>query len=364
MKKLDALNISSKWGICGLPLRVDAYSTCSFGCMYCFANGREVMEHGKEFYIADVNAMERRLNKIYVKKEVRKENFLDMLLAERITWHFGGMSDPFQPCNKTMKVTNAIVDAANKYGITILFSTKSDTVHDANIRPDLHSFQMSITNVYDRKDIEPNVPAISERIRFYKELKKEGFKVGIRIQPFIPGISTLDIIDAFPDADHFTIEGLKAIPQEGTQKDYVFNKLMQNPKHYTQIGLLNIKPVMRMQFYKPFIERFEKFGISYSISDNDLRYIGNNKCCCGDKLAFKTTGFDTTAMCMKHGLHWKINDLLLDATKYLECKCDHLVSSNRTFGCKTVKDFCEKRFPEKTSPMSPRFQYIQQPTLF
>jgi DNA repair photolyase len=308
--------------------------------------------------------MERRLHRIFVKKEVKNENFLDNLLAHRITWHFGGMSDPFQPCNEHLKVTDEIVKTANKYGVTILFSTKSDTAHGADIRPDLHSFQMSVTNVHDRNDIEPNVPEISKRIRFYNDLKKEGFKVGIRIQPFIPGISTLDIIDAFHDADHFTIEGLKAIPQEGTQKDYVFNKLMQNPKHYTQNGLMNMKPDMRIAIYKPFIERFEKKGMSYSISDNDLRYIGNNNCCCGDRLAFKTTGFDTTAMCMKHDKHWKLGDLLESAGEYLCCKCDNLVSSNRTFGCKTVKDFCEKRFPEKTSPMSPRFQYIQQPTLF
>ena len=47
--KFEGLNVSSKFGICGLPLRIDSYKTCSFGCRYCFANGRKIMEFEKTF---------------------------------------------------------------------------------------------------------------------------------------------------------------------------------------------------------------------------------------------------------------------------------------------------------------------------
>ena len=33
-KKFTPLNVSSKFAICGLPLRVDTYKTCSFNCKY------------------------------------------------------------------------------------------------------------------------------------------------------------------------------------------------------------------------------------------------------------------------------------------------------------------------------------------
>ena len=39
MDKIDTfegLNVSSKFAICGLPIRVDTYKTCSFNCQYCF----------------------------------------------------------------------------------------------------------------------------------------------------------------------------------------------------------------------------------------------------------------------------------------------------------------------------------------
>lgn len=364
LPKFEGLNVSSKYGICGLPIRVDSYKTCSFGCKYCFANGRKIMEFDKELQVADVASIERRLERVIKRHDFQRDNFLNSLILGGVTWHFGGMSDPFQPCNRELRITNQIIDVANKYGVTILFSTKSDTLHDANVRPDLHTFQMSVSNINDRKDIEPNVPDIQSRINLFRFLKKQGFRVGIRIQPFIPEISTLDIVKVFGDADHFIIEGLKVIPQDGEQKDYCFGELGQDHKHYTQKGLLNLKPELRMKFYKPFVEYFENNGLSYSISDNDLRWMGNNRCCCGDALVAKSSGFDTTALCMKYGKCWGLQDALESVGEYRQCKANELVASNRVRGCSTVEDFYRKRYRQPTSPMSPLFQHHPYPSLF
>ena len=46
-KKFEALNISSKFAICGLPIRMDSYKNCSFGCTYCFSNNRKICEFDK-----------------------------------------------------------------------------------------------------------------------------------------------------------------------------------------------------------------------------------------------------------------------------------------------------------------------------
>lgn len=48
-KKFTPINVSSKFAICGIPLRVDTYKTCSFGCKYCFSNNRKVMEFEKHY---------------------------------------------------------------------------------------------------------------------------------------------------------------------------------------------------------------------------------------------------------------------------------------------------------------------------
>lgn len=356
MNTFEGLNVSSKFAICGLPIRLDSYKTCDMGCKYCFANARKIMEFRKELMIANVGSIERRLNRL---KKSEPKSFLDKMITSGVTWHCGGMSDPFQKVENELKITQKIVEITNLNNISILFSTKSDTSYDVNIRPDLHSFQLSVSNIDNRIDIEPNVPNIENRLSFFRYLKKEGFKVGIRLQPFIPNVTNIEIVKMFEGADHFTIEGLKIVPQNKEQKEFVYNDLNIEKSLFTQKGLLTLKPQYRIQQYKPFIEYFESNGISYSISDNDLRMLSNNKCCCGDKLISKSTDFNTTAMIMKYGVNYSLSDIENELKPYNinDCAVNNLFTSNRTNGCRTVIDFYNKRINEKTSPFSPKFQY-------
>ena len=358
-KKFEALNVSSKYSICGLPIRVDTYKTCSFGCKYCFANCRKIMEFEKELSVANLPSVSRRLKRIFVDGNLKDGDFLDMLISQGYTWHLGGMSDPFQPIEKDLQITKKLLDITNQYGVHVLSSTKSDTVYDCNIRPDLHTFQLSVSNTDNRKDIEPNVPDIEKRYLFYQDLKKNGFKVGIRIQPFIPNVSSMDIIEMFHDADQFTLEGIKLVPQNQEHKEEILRLCNLRSEDFTQLGLLNLKPEIRLQLYKPFIDRMEQLQIPYSIADNDLHYMGNNYCCCGDRLVHKATSFNTTAMCHTYGLDYTYDNLAteLKTANIADCKSCHLFTSNRTEGCTTVAEFYEKRFDRKSSPFSPKFFY-------
>lgn len=355
IKTFKPMSVSSKFAICGVPLRVDTYKTCSFGCKYCFSNCRKIMEFEKTLQVGNLKWLENKLNNVYVKQKIDTKSFIDVLLNEKITWHCGGMSDPFQPAEKKFKITSGLIDIANKYDNTILFSTKSDTVYDANINPKLHSFQLSVTNVEDRKDIEPNVPSISSRYKFYKDLKKDGFKVGIRVQPFIPNVTTIDIVDMFNDADYFTIEGLKLVPQNKEHKDYLVKLLGLDLKDFTQMGLLNLKSEIRKEMYKVFIDRLNTYKIPYSLADNDMHDISSSKCCCGEPLIFKSTNFNNTAMIHKYGKDYKIEDVKCELGDCGGCKANHLFTSNRQEGCVTVEEFYDKRFDRNSSPFSPKF---------
>lgn len=70
VKEFEPLNVSSKFAICGLPIRVDTYKTCSFGCEYCFANCRKIMEFEKELKIGNLSSVERRLDRIFNRKKI------------------------------------------------------------------------------------------------------------------------------------------------------------------------------------------------------------------------------------------------------------------------------------------------------
>ena len=145
---------------------------------------------------------------------------------------WGGMSDPFQPCEEKYKITSQLIDITKDYDISILFSTKSDTVYGANIDPKLHTFQLSVSNVNNRLDIEPNIAPIQKRLDFFKRLKDKGFRVGIRIQPFIPGVTDISILEMFKDADQVSLEGLKLVPQNKDHKEYLLSKLGLNREDF------------------------------------------------------------------------------------------------------------------------------------
>lgn len=357
MKNFEPLNVTSKFAICGLPIRVDTYRTCSFGCRYCFSNCRKVMACEQSLAVANLPSVERRLKRIFVDKNFKEDNFLDVLIAQGITWHMGGLSDPFQPVEQKLQITKGLLDITNKYGIHILSSTKSDTVYDCDIRPDLHTFQLSVSNVDNRKDLEPNVPDIEKRFKFYQDLKRDGFKVGIRIQPFIPNISNMEIIDMFHDADQITIEGIKMVPQNLEHREEILRLCNLKESDFKLMGLLNLKPEIRTELYRPFIERMERDNIPYSIADNDLHHLGTNCCCCGDRLVQHSTTFNSTAMCHKYGTNYTRDDVAheLEACGVANCKACQLFAANRQEGCTTVSDYYDKRFDRKTSPFSPKF---------
>ena len=362
VKTFDGLNVSSKFAICGLPVRVDTYKTCSFGCRYCFAENRKIMEYEKNLQVANIDKIKKKMYKIHVCKEYDSENFLDMLLKGEYTWHCGGMSDPFQPVEQKYNITRDLIEVSKEYEQSILFSTKSDRIY--NCKPDqgLHTFQLSVTNTKDRADIEPNVPPFKSRLKFYRDLKDDGFRVGIRIQPFIPGVSGEDIIDAFPDADQFTIEGIKIVPQNEECKKFVYEELGIPKEDFTQMGLLNLKPEIREKLYEPLIDKLKSMGAKYSIADNDMHYIGNNMCCCGDNLVSRYTSFNNTAMMQTFGTNYSVimQEVFLMFSGCSRCKCNQLFTSNRQEGCVTTVDFFEKRGDRASSPFSPKFQYINK----
>ena len=358
IKKFNPLRVSRKFSICGLPIRVDTYRTCSFKCEYCFANNRIVMAPAKDFQIANINNVKTKLKKIFDKKSFNSENFLDTLISQGYTWHCGGMSDPFQPCEKIYGITRELIEVTKPYNVSILFRTKTDDLYGSwdVISPDIHTFQLSITNVNNNK-VEPNVANIEKRYNLYRKLKDNGFRVGIRIQPFIPNITTTEIIDMFYDANHFTIEGIKMVNNNEENKNNILNITGLQRDDFIFLGMMNMKPELRLKLYEPFIKKFESIKASWSIADNDLHYLGNNFCCCGDSLINKGTIFNNTYMCHKYGKNYtkeQIDDAINDVK---DCVCKYWFYSREQEGLSTVQDYYDKKFDAKRSIFSPNFLY-------
>ena len=56
------------------------------------------MEFEKTLQIGNLKQLEKTLNRVLDMKDIKPDNFIDVLLSNGLTWNLGGMSDPFQPC--------------------------------------------------------------------------------------------------------------------------------------------------------------------------------------------------------------------------------------------------------------------------
>lgn len=182
-KKVDG----NEGGKCHYPTRLDTYGCgCSHDCSYCYAKSLlnfRGLWHPEEPRVADKGKVLRTIQK------------MPRMGAVRI----GGMTDCFQPIERTKQVTMAAIKALNEKRQPYLIVTKSPLVaHPAYMEAmdkDLAHIQITITCFDDAKyydlAFEKAEPPTS-RILAVEELQRQGFDVQVRLSPFIPEIVDFD----------------------------------------------------------------------------------------------------------------------------------------------------------------------------
>ena len=352
MKTFNPLWISIKFPVCNVPFNLDSYKHCSYDCVYCYSKNRGLINTERLHDKPNIQWLENKFVKVFDEKNPNPTNFIDTLLKNDITMKGGVSSDCFQPRETTDQYTKQVVELCNEYNRTILFNTKSDDLYDVPVTPKLHSFQLAVSNVYDLKEFEPNVPAIENRVKFYDELKSQGFKVNIRIQPLIPNASDFKIIDTFKDADHFS---LGCIYLQHRNKDAV-EKVLEvsglSLEDFTTTGSMRIKPEIREHFYRKFGSYLDEIGVSWNVSDPYM-HRGTDACCCGDKVVPCPLPFSNMTLIKKYGWDYTLEDVYNELGDFADVDCSSLFTSNRREGLHTVKEYYERRFDRKSSPFSP-----------
>lgn len=187
---------------CHYPTRLDTYGCgCSHDCKYCYA--KSLLEFRNLWNplnpsVADIEKIKRAVAK---------------LPADMPAIRLGGMTDCFQPIERTHKITYETIKALNKKKIPYLIVTKSALVADdeymAILDKELAHIQITITTTDDElsKTYEKaNIP--SERIKAIEKLQENGFDVCLRLSPFIPEYVDLDILNRVK-CDKILIEFLR-----------------------------------------------------------------------------------------------------------------------------------------------------------
>ncbi|MFC1552257.1 radical SAM protein, partial [Candidatus Latescibacterota bacterium] len=176
---------------CSLPLRLDSYKGCTFGCLYCFSQSLNNRKEG--FHKEVIPANYKKFSK-FMESALLQESgngLLKSCVRKKIPIHFGCVSDPLQPYESKKKTTLHLLNILNDFKYPFIFCTKSDLIKKKEyldiIKKSDVSVQISFSTLDDRlgKLLEPNAPSPTERLNILKILAENNIRTVARIQPFI-----------------------------------------------------------------------------------------------------------------------------------------------------------------------------------
>jgi len=196
---------------------INPYTGCAFGCAYCYARyaHRYVMERAAKAdrlsgpaeheaaHMPPWLAFERH---IFVKTNAPlalghtlrhgSDRHRGLLRGEAIV--IGTATDPYQPAERTFRVTRGILEALAAHpGLRLVIITKSPLITrdiDVLLRIMRHSSiavhlsLITLDRVLARR-LEPRAPTPESRIRALVRLREAGIDAGINCMPVLPGIT-------------------------------------------------------------------------------------------------------------------------------------------------------------------------------
>lgn len=250
--------------LCDLPIRFDTYEGCSHGCEYCFAKKFKDISKIKNY--ETVKSL-----KIFVEgKRDKMTNWCDW----NIPLHWGGLSDPFQPCEKKRKISLESLKYLKQTQYPFVISTKGKLAAEEPYLTLLSQcncvVQISaVCSSYDK--LELGCPTYLERLEMAKILSSKCKRVIIRIQPYMHEVfqEVYDNLDKIKEAGVYgvIIEGMKyKTKKPGLVRvagDYVY------PYDIIKSDFIKLK------------EKAHDLGLKIYAGENRIRNIGDSLTCCG-----------------------------------------------------------------------------------
>lgn len=250
--------------LCDLPVRFDTYVGCSHACRYCFASRK-----------LDISNVRKGESAETLKRWVAGERSQETAFADwEIPLHWGGMSDPFQPCERQIGNSLAALKVFADSGYPFAVSTKNKLLSEGPyldlIKRCNAVVQFSACSPrYDR--IETGASTFEERLRAAEKIAKTT-RVNIRVQPYIPGIF------------HYVIAMIPRLANIG-----VYGIVIEGMKYtkakvpgLIQVGNDLVYPVsVLLPQFRAIRAACHKAGLRFYCGENRLRVMGDDLCCCG-----------------------------------------------------------------------------------
>lgn len=223
----------------GMLYSVNPYQGCEHGCVYCYARN----SHEYWGYSAGLDFE----SKIVVKKNAPAllRKFFDNKSWVPAPISLSGNTDCYQPIERKMRLTRAILEICLEYRNPVGIITKNALVlRDLDLLRQLAERNLvqvtsSITSMDEdlRQVLEPRTATYRSRLKMLETLAGAGVPVGVMHAPLIPGLNDMHIHDV-----------LKAASEAGAQW-----------AGYTVVRLNGaVGPVFKDWLHKAFPDRAEK----------------------------------------------------------------------------------------------------------
>lgn len=288
---------------CSLPVTLDTYSNCSYGCVYCFSQyQRGIQKSKKDYFSKKVRSINVESVKKIFSGENKKSQFYTYVKDKRPI-QYGGLSDQFDEFERKYGKTYELLKFLREINYPICFSTKAAWFLDDPKYIELFkgadnwNMKFSIITLDENtaKKIEVGVPSPRKRLeamKKYNKLSRGG--TTLRLRPFIVGVSDKTYLDLIKEAheagatavttEFFCLE-LRSI--NFAKKNY---KVISNlcgfdivdfyRKYSGTSGYLRLNRKIKEPFIRKMKELCDKLNMRFYVSDADFKEVSNNCCCC------------------------------------------------------------------------------------
>ena len=289
---------------CSLPVTMDTYSNCSFGCVYCFSQyQRGIGKSSKDYWDKKVSAVDPEKIKKLFRGELPNSQFWQYI-KDRRPIQYGGLSDQFDNYEKKYGVTYEVLKYLREIEYPICFSTKSTWVFDDPKYRELFrgadNWNMKISIItLDEEDaakIEVGVDSPWKRleaIHKWTELNNGG--ATLRLRPFILGVSDKTYKELITEAAK---AGASAVTTEffcmetraiNTARHHYktisdccgFDIVKFYREHSNGSGYLRLNRKVKEPYIKEMQKLTHDLGMRFYVSDSHFKECSDNCCCCG-----------------------------------------------------------------------------------
>ncbi len=179
----------------GFDRAINPYRGCEHGCVYCYARP----SHAYLGYSPGLDFETKLLFKPEVadllERELRKPGYVPRPIA------LGTNTDPYQPVDRTLKLTRAVLEVLDRFNHPVTIVTKSAGVlRDADIlqsmaKRNLVRVCLSVTTLDPAlaRRMEPRAATPARRLQALGELTRLGIPSGVMAAPMIPGLNDAEL---------------------------------------------------------------------------------------------------------------------------------------------------------------------------